>query len=76
MYFKIRKADDRVIYLTPGPETCKKWHLTRDENRVIDEVKCFALRKQPKCKYCCLVHTIQNRIRRKTSCKVVKKLKR
>ena len=58
MYFKIRKADDRVIYLTPGPQTCGKWRVTKDENGAIDEVKCFASRRQPKCRNCCLVPTI------------------
>ena len=75
MYFKIRKADGKIMHLTPGPETCKKWHLTRDKNGVIDEIRCFALHHQSKCKDCCLTRTIQNRIRRKTSCKVFKKLK-
>jgi len=65
MYFKIRKADGKVIHRTPGPETCNKRHLTRDKNGVIDEVQCFALRKQPKCKNCWLANAIGTPAKRK-----------
>ena len=58
MYFKIRKSDGRVIYLTLGPETFKKGHVPKDENGFIDEVKCFALCRRPKYKKCWLANAI------------------
>jgi len=76
MYFKIRKANDQVVFFSCGPAGCNKWHTVVDDNGVFDAIRCFALRRKPKCKNCRLAHTIQSRIRRKTSCKVVKKLKR
>ena len=76
MYFKIKKSDDQSIYLGLGQPSCNKWHIVVGENGGFDAIECFALRRQPKCKNCWLANTIQNRIRRKTSCKVVKKLRR
>ena len=43
MYFKIKKANDQIINVGLDQPSCNKWHLTRDKNGVIDEVKCFAL---------------------------------
>ena len=76
MYFKIRKANDQVIYVSLGQPSCKKWHIVFDENGGFDAIRCFALRRQPKCKNCRLVTTIQSRSRRKMNRKMVRKLRR
>ena len=64
MYFKIKKANDLVIYLVVGPSSCKKWHTTTDRNEIIDGIKCFARLRQSKCKSCSLAHTIEGRTKR------------
>jgi len=73
MYFKIRKANDHVIYLNYVPTDCRKWHVVFDENGAFNGIKCSALRKQLKCKNCRLAHTIRKQIRRKTYCNIIKK---
>ena len=76
MYFKIRKANDRLMCLSPSPTDCNKWHIVFDENEAIGAVRCFALRRLPKCKNCRLATTIRSRSRRKINRKMVRKLKR
>lgn len=58
MIFKIKKANDQVICVSLGQPSCKKWHIVVDENGSFDAIRCFALRRQPKCKYCWLANTI------------------
>ena len=74
MYFKVRKADGRVINLIPGPETCKKWHVTTDGNGSMDEIRCFSSRRQKKCKNCWLAYTVV-REKRKQGCENIRRLK-
>jgi len=67
MYFKIKKADDQVIYVSLDQPSCNKWHIIFDENDVYESIRCFASRRQPKCKNCWLADTIERRRKRKIS---------
>jgi len=64
MCFKIKKANDQVINVSLDQPSCKKWHIVFDENGDFDAIRCFALRRQSKCKKCWLARTIKSRIKK------------
>jgi hypothetical protein len=65
MFLKIKKANDEVAYLSLGPTDRNKGHIVFNENGAFDAIRCFASRRQAKCKNCGLVHTIEGCMKRK-----------
>ena len=76
MFFKVKKANDQVIYLHFVPKNCNKWHIVFDKNGVFVEVRCFSLRKRPMCNNCRLVKTIQKKYPKKILSRYKKEMMR
>jgi hypothetical protein len=54
MMFKIKKSNDRVVYL-PSTINCSRYRIEADNDGIIEQIKCVSRYLRRACKTCGLI---------------------